>query len=90
MEKMKVIKLMPVQSGVSQQSGKEWKSREVVMEAQQNAIHPDRYVARLFGEAVDKFTAQEGDTVSVTLHHRVEEWSGRFFGKTSIVDFALN
>ena len=89
MEKMKVVKLLATQSGVSQKDGRPWKSREVVLEAVQNALHPDQYVARLFGDAVDKFTAQEGDTLDIALHHRVEEYNGRFFGKTSIVDFNL-
>lgn len=87
MEKMKVVKLLATQSGVSQQTGNPWKSREVVLEAVQNAIHPDQYVARLFGDAVDKFTAKEGDVLGVALHHRVEEYQGRYFGRTFIVDF---
>lgn len=53
MKKMKVVKLLDVQSGVSQQTGNPWKSREVVVESMENAVHPDRYVARLFGDAVD-------------------------------------
>lgn len=58
MEKMKVVKLLATQSGVSQQTGNPWKSRDVILEAVQNAVHPDRYVARLFGDAVDKFIAR--------------------------------
>ena len=50
---MKVVKLLDIQSGTSQQTGNAWRSREVVVESVQNAVHPDRYVARLFGEAVD-------------------------------------
>ena len=87
MEKMKIVKLLATQSGMSQQTGNVWKSREVVLEAVQNAVYPDRYVARLFGDAVDKFTAKEGDVLGVVLHHRVEEYNGRCFGKTFIVDF---
>lgn len=87
MEKMKVVKLLDIQSGTSQQTGNAWKSREVVVESMQNAVHPDRYVARLFGEAVDKFTAQEGDVLAIGLHHSVREYNGRYFGETSIVDF---
>ncbi len=84
---MKVVKLLPVQSGVSQQTGNAWKSREVVLEAVQNVVYPDRYVARLFGDTVDKFTAKEGDTIGVVLHHRAEEHNGRYYGKTVIIDF---
>ena len=46
-EKMKIVKLLATQSGTSQQTGKPWKSREVVVESVQNAMHPDQYVARL-------------------------------------------
>lgn len=87
MEKMKVIKLLDIQSGTSQQTGNVWKSREVVVESMQNAVHPDRYVARLFGEAVDKFTAQVGDVLAIGLRHNVREYNGRYYGETSIVDF---
>ena len=87
MERMKVVKLLATQSGVSQQTGNPWKSRDVILEAVQNAVHPDRYVARLFGDAVDKFTAKEGEVLGVALYHKVEEYNGRYFGKTSIVDF---
>ena len=88
MQNFKVVKLLPAQSGVSQKDGRPWKSREVILEAVQNAIHPDRFVARLFGDAVDKFTAQEGDTIAVGLYHKVREYNGRYYGETSIVDFS--
>ena len=42
MEKMKVVKLLATQSGVSQQTGNPWKSRDVILEAVQNAVHPLR------------------------------------------------
>ena len=87
MEKMKVDKLLDIQSGISQQPGNAWKSREVVVESVQNAVHPDRYVARLFGEAVDKFTAQEGEVLGIDLRHSVREYNGRYYGEASIVDF---
>lgn len=84
---MKVVKLLDIQSGTSQQTGNAWKSREVVVESIQNAVHPDRYVARLFGEAVDKFTAQEGEVLGIGLRHSVREYNGRYYGEASIVDF---
>ena len=87
MIQVKIMKLLDVQSGVSQKDGNPWKSREVVIEAVQNAMYPDQFVARLFGDAVDKFTAKEGEVLGVALYHKVEEYNGRYFGKTSIVDF---
>lgn len=38
MEKMKVVKLLDIQSGTSQQTGNAWKSREVVVESIMAAI----------------------------------------------------
>lgn len=90
MEKMKVVKLFEVKTGVNQQSGKPWKAREVKLEAVQNAMHPDQFVARLFGEAVDKFTAEEGAVIGVSLYHRVNEWKGNFYNEVSVVDFDIN
>ena len=79
-EKMKIVKLLATQSGTSQQTGKPWKSREVVVESVQNAMHPDQYVARLFA-------AQEGEVIGIELRHSVREYNGRYYGETSIADF---
>ena len=89
MDKFKIVKLLQVRSGVSQQTGNPWKSREVVLEAQQNVMYPDRYVATIFGDAVDKFTAQEGDVVGVVLSHSVREYNGRYYGEAHVRDFEL-
>ena len=89
MEKYKIVKLLPVRSGVSQQTGNPWKCREVVLEAQQSVMHPDRYVATIFGDAVDKFTAQEGAIIGVGLSHSVREYNGRFYGEAHVRDFEV-
>ena len=89
MDKYKVVKLLDTQSGVSTHTGNTWKSRDVILEADGNVMYPDRYVARLFGDAVEKFNAQEGDTIGAVLHHRVDDYNGRFFQKTAIVDFEI-
>lgn len=44
---MKIVKLLATQSGTSQQTGKPWKSREVVVESVQNAMHPDQCIRLL-------------------------------------------
>ena len=51
MEKVKVVKLLDKKSGVSQKSGKPWQSREVYLESVQNVMRPEKYLARLFGDA---------------------------------------
>lgn len=90
MEKVKVVKLLDKKSGVSQKSGKPWQSREVYLESVQNVMHPERYLARLFGDAVDKFNAKEGDVIEVAIHHWVNEKNGRYFNEVRIVEFGNN
>lgn len=87
MEKMKVVKLLDKKSGVSQKSGNPWQSREEVLESVQNVMHPEQYCARLFGDAVDKFNAKEGDVIGVAIHHFVNEKDGRYYNELSIVEF---
>ena len=53
-------------------------------------MHPERYCARLFGDAVDKFNAKEGDVIEVAIHHWVNEKNGRCFNEVRIVEFGNN
>ena len=48
----RIAEVMPLQSGVSQQSGKEWKSQEYLFEyfSWSGATNPSRIVVRIFGE----------------------------------------
>ena len=89
MEKMKVVKLLDKTSGVNQ-SGKPWQAREVVLESVQNVMYPEKWMANLFGDAVEKFIAKEGDIISVALHHDVNEKNGRCFNEVRIVEFGNN
>lgn len=86
---MKVVKILDKTSGVNK-SGKPWQAREVVLETVQNVMHPERYCARLFGDAVDKFNAKEGDVIEVAIHHWVNEKNGRCFNEVRIVEFGNN
>lgn len=90
MEKVKVVKIFDVRTGVSRSSGKEWKSRDVLLESVQNVMYPEKWMANLFGDAVEKFTAKEGDIISVALHHDVNEKNGRYFNEVRIVEFGNN
>lgn len=72
MEKVKVVKIFDVRTGVSRSSGKEWKSRDVLLESVQSVMYPEKWMANLFGDAVEKFTAKEGDIISVAFASRCE------------------
>ena len=90
MEKVKVVKIFAVRTGVSRSSGKEWKSRDALLESVQNVMYPEKWMANLFGGAVEKFIAKEGDIISVALHHDVNEKNGRCFNEVRIVEFGNN
>ena len=73
MEKLKVIKMLPVQQGTSERGP--WRSRDIVVEAQQNVQYPDRYVLHFSGAAVDMLAAvREGMTVTASWAAGVREW----------------
>lgn len=90
MTNYKVKKLLDTCRGMSKRTGLEWKSRDVVLEAEQNCTYPDTVVASLRGDMIDKFTAGEGDTVGVELGFRAHEYEGRWFNSIDIRNFELN
>ena len=48
----KVIEIMPMESGTSQTTGKEWKSREFVAEVIEDVRYPNQLLMRLSGDDV--------------------------------------
>ena len=58
----KVIEIMPMESGTSQTTGKEWKSREFVAEVIENVRYPNQLLMRL-----------SGDDVKLRLYFQYEE-----------------
>ena len=45
------------------------------------------YVCQEIFERIQRHEIAKGDVLGVALYHKVEEYNGRYFGKTSIVDF---
>ena len=77
MENLKVKKIMPLQTGVSERG--EWKSREVVLEEIDERIqYPNQYVVRFTGDRVNQLDSiKEGDTVTCHWSSRVREFKTR-------------
>ena len=77
MENLKVKRIMPLQTGVSERG--EWKSREVVLEEIDERIqYPNQYVVRFTGERVNQLDSiKEGDTVTCHWSSRVREFKTR-------------
>ena len=78
----KVIEIMPMESGTSQTTGKEWKSREFVAEEIEDVQYPNQVLLRLGGENVKLIDGVNvGDTVELGFNSRVRSFQTRD-GKT--------
>ena len=78
----KVIEIMPVESGTSQATGREWKSREFVAEEIEDVQYPNQVLLRLGGENVKLIDGVNvGDTVELGFNSRVRSFQTRD-GKT--------
>ena len=77
MENLKVKRIMPLQTRVSERG--EWKSREVVLEEIDERIqYPNQYVVRFTGDRVNQLDSiKEGDTVTCHWSSRVREFKTR-------------
>ena len=78
----KVIEIMPMESGTSQTTGKEWKSREFVAEEIEDVQYPNQVLLRLGGENVKLIDGVNvGDTVELGFNSRVRSFQTKD-GKT--------
>ena len=77
MENLKVKKILPLQTGVSERG--EWKSREVILEENEESIEcPKQYLVRFTADRVNQVDSiKEGDTVSCHWSSRVREYKTR-------------
>lgn len=72
----KVIEILELQSGVSERG--EWKSQEVVLEAEQNVMYPDRYLVTLRGDRTEQLREiSVGDRVTAVWTASVRDWMTR-------------
>lgn len=74
MDNLKVKKILPLQTGVSERG--EWKSREVILEEIDEIIqYPNQYLVRFTGDRVNMVDSiNEGDIVSCHWSSRVREY----------------
>lgn len=71
----KIIQILPARSGVSEKSGKEWKSQEFVVENNEGQF-PCSLVFNAFNREIG---ADVGDIVYVQFDGRAREYNGRWF-----------
>lgn len=78
--KGKIIAEMPMKSGISKASGKEWKSKEYVILLEGNDDHPKRICFEVFGEdRLKEFWINVGDELTVHLDIDAREYNGRWY-----------
>ena len=74
----KVLEIMPIESGTSQATGREWKSREFVAEEIANVQYPNQVFLRLGGDNVKLIDGVNvGDTVELGFNSRVRSYQTR-------------
>lgn len=79
----KITAIMPLESGVSQTSGNEWKSREFVVEEVANVQYPNQLVLRTNGDKVKLLDGVAvGDKVEIGFNSRVRSFQSKTTGKT--------
>lgn len=84
-KEFKVVKLLALRQGTSGQTGREWKSREVVLESTEAVMYPDLIVATLRGDWAENPDIKEGDIVEAALSFYAHEKDGRWFNNIRII-----
>ena len=74
----KIIKVLPLKSGVSKSSGKEWKAQEYVLETN-DIKYPTHLCFSVFGDKVDSFAIKEGENLTVSFNIDAREYEGRWY-----------
>ena len=77
MENLKVKKILPLQTGVSERG--EWKSREVILEENDDRIqYPNQYLVKFTGDRVNQVDSiKVGDIVSCQWSSKVREFQAK-------------
>ena len=76
-----IVQILPLQSGVSQASGREWKKQEYILETGDQ--YPRKVCFQLFGDRVDQFPMAVGEEVVVSCDIESREYNGRWYTNVS-------
>lgn len=76
----RVIEVMPIQSGVGKNSGREWSSQEFIIEYNQNTQYPRNACLRIFGsDRISEINIQNGEYVSVMFDVESSKYMDRWY-----------
>lgn len=74
----RIIASLPLQSGTSKTTGKDWQSQEYVLETHEQ--YPHKCCFRVFGEdRIKLFDINVGDELTVYLDIDAREYNGRWY-----------
>lgn len=72
----RIIAVLPEVSGISK-AGNQWKKQEYVLETFDQ--YPKKICFNAFGNKVDEFAIQEGETLTVSVDIESREFNGRWY-----------
>ncbi|MDR0395138.1 MAG: DUF3127 domain-containing protein [Tannerella sp.] len=75
--KGKIIVVQPLQSGEGKNGT--WKKQEYVIEYEQNSQYPRKMMFNLWGDKIDQYNIQEGQTLNVGFDIDCREYNGRWY-----------
>ena len=73
----KVIAVQPIQTGEGKNG--QWRKQEYVIEYDSNPQYPHRMMFNLWGEKIDQYHMQEGQSVRVSYEIECREYNGRWY-----------
>lgn len=77
----KIIKILPLQSGVSRSTGKEWKSQNYVLETSDE--YPKQICIEVFGDKINELSLEVGVSYQFSIDIDAREYNGRWYNKIS-------
>lgn len=76
----RVIEVMPIQSGVGKNSGREWSSQEFIIEYNENTQYPRNACLRIFGaDRIAEINIQQGEYVNVNFDVESSKYMERWY-----------
>ena len=72
-----VTTVVPVQTGEGRNGM--WKKQEYVIDYDQNAQYPRKMMFSIWGDKIDQYNIQEGQTLSVSFDIECREYNGRWY-----------
>ncbi len=74
----KIIQILPLQSGISKATGKEWKKQDYILETLDGQF-PRKICFNLWGDNIDKAALQLGEEITAQIDLESREFNGRWY-----------